>query len=217
MAVTSGTWSDNAIEAVSLAASVGTVVQNTDSTWSWSYPTARSQTVTITATDSDGFSTFVTFALNVLNAPPVVTADASSVAVDEGSQASMSGTWSDPVTLSASVGTVVQNGDGTWTWSITTTDGPDDSQTVTITATDSEGASSSVSFDLTVNNAPPAVARGFGERDRDRGQRGFRDRHVVRSGRRRCDSDRPPWAPSSGTPTAPGTGATRRPGQGRRS
>ena len=64
------------------------------------------------------------------------------VTVFEGDTALNSGTVFDPgddtVTLVASVGTVIDNLDGTWSWSYPTTDGPDDSQTVTITATGAE-------------------------------------------------------------------------------
>ena len=48
--------------------------------------------------------------------PPVVAADKSSVTVDEGKTATNTGTWSDPnsdaVALKASVGSVVENADG---------------------------------------------------------------------------------------------------------
>src|SRR5206468_1250552 len=87
---------------------------------------------------------------------------AASVTVSEGSLASMSGTWSDPgaddVTLTASVGTLVKDADGTWSWLDVPADGPDDSRTVAITATDSDGASTSASFTLDVNNVAPSVA-----------------------------------------------------------
>ncbi len=73
-----------------------------------------------------------------------MTVESVSVVVDEGQTAINSGNVfdpeSDPVTLTASVGTVVNNGDGTWIWSFSTTDGPDESQVVTITARDSRDA-----------------------------------------------------------------------------
>jgi len=88
-----------------------------------------------------------------------VGADYTVLAVDEGQTAVNAGRFSDPgidtVTLAASVGTIVDSGDGTWSWSLDTTDGPDESQTVTITATDSDGASSTATFDLAVNNVAP--------------------------------------------------------------
>lgn len=95
-----------------------------------------------------------------LNSPPSITADAASVTVDEGSTVINGGTVSDDggsVTLSASVGTVENNGDGTWSWSFDASDGPDDSQTVTVTAEDNNGETASVSFDLTVENVVPEL------------------------------------------------------------
>lgn len=99
--------------------------------------------------------------LGLLNEPPVVGVDQASVTVDEGQTAANTGSWSDSngdfVTVSASVGNVTTNTDGTWSWSFTTADGPSDSQTVTITAVDSEGASATTSFQLVVNNVAPVI------------------------------------------------------------
>ena len=94
------------------------------------------------------------------NTAPEVSANSTSVTVDEGQPASNTGRWSDadgdPVTLSANVGTIIENADGTWSWSFATTDGPYDSQTITITANDGQ-ATSSTTFDLIVNNVSPVV------------------------------------------------------------
>ena len=94
-------------------------------------------------------------------APPVLTTDNAAVPVNEGQTAGNTGTVTDAngdtVTLTASVGTVVNNGNGTWSWSFTTSDGPAQSQTVTITGDDGQGGVSSTSFDLTVNNVSPAI------------------------------------------------------------
>ena len=165
-AINSGTFFDPDSDTVTLSASVGIVVDNGDGTWGWSFATADgpddSQTVAITATDSDGAASTVSFDLTVDNVAPTVTADNSMVTVDEGQTAVNAGTFSDvgddTVSLSASIGTVTDNGGGTWGWSFAATDGPDDSQTVTITATDSDGALATTTFDLTVNNVAPSVA-----------------------------------------------------------
>jgi len=97
----------------------------------------------------------------VINGPPVISADNSSVTVDEGTLATNTGPWSDPngdlVTLTASVGDVTRNDDGTWSWSYQTADGPIQTQTVTITANDGNGGVASTTFELTVNNVPPVV------------------------------------------------------------
>ncbi len=176
-ATNSGTWGDPGDDVVTLAASVGTVTQNVDGTWNWSFDTndgpEDSRTVTITATDDDGAETQSSFDLTVVNVAPSLKVKPS-LSVDEGDTATTSGTWSDSgddtVTLSASVGSIVQNADGTFTWSFDTSDGPADSQTVTITATDSDGASSDVSFPITVNNVAPSVASDNSVIEVDEGQ-----------------------------------------------
>jgi uncharacterized delta-60 repeat protein len=165
-ATNSGSYADPGVDTVSLVASVGIIIDNSDGTWSWSYGTADgpddSVLVTITATDSDGESSSTSFQVNVENVAPMVAADNAAVTVDEGDTATNSGTYADPgvdvVSLVASVGIVIDNGDGTWSWSYGTADGPDDSVLVTITATDSDGESSSTSFQLTVDNVAPSVA-----------------------------------------------------------
>jgi subtilisin family serine protease len=98
------------------------------------------------------------------NLPPTLTVSHPSVSVDEGATATNSGTFSDPdgdaVTLSASVGAVVANGDGTWSWSFGTVDGPAQSATVTITGRDAGGREGTVSFALVVRNVIPSVNAG---------------------------------------------------------
>ncbi|MCA9067096.1 MAG: hypothetical protein KDA96_28745, partial [Planctomycetaceae bacterium] len=122
----------------------------------------QSQTVTIIATDAQGLTSTVAFTLVVNNQAPVISMDAVSVTVKEGTAAFMTGTISDAgmdtVTLAASIGTASDNGDGTWTWLFDTNDGPDDSQMVTITAVDSDGAIAQTSFELIVNNAGPVLS-----------------------------------------------------------
>jgi len=95
------------------------------------------------------------------NVAPVLASDNASVTVNEGQTAANTGTVTDAnhdtVTLTASVGTVVNNGNGTWSWSFATTDGPAQSQTVTITGDDGHGGVSSTSFSLVVNNVAPTI------------------------------------------------------------
>ena len=61
------------------------------------------------------------------------------------------------VTLQASVGDVVDNGDGTWSWSYNTQHGPEESQAVTLTATNGAGLESTVVFNLVISNVAPVV------------------------------------------------------------
>ncbi|MEZ4868830.1 MAG: Ig-like domain-containing protein [Caldilineaceae bacterium] len=98
------------------------------------------------------------------NQPPVVTADNASVTVQQGQTASNTGTVSDPdgnfVTLSASSGTVVDNGDGTWSWS--DTPGSVGSQTVTITADDGNSGTSETTFIVYVTSPAACAVVGWG-------------------------------------------------------
>jgi len=95
------------------------------------------------------------------NERPNVNTNTTSVEVNEGQTASLTGTYQDPdgnaVTLSSSIGAVIDNGGGNWTWNYLTTDGPDETQLVFVTATDSGGTKSQVAFNLKVNNLPPSV------------------------------------------------------------
>lgn len=96
------------------------------------------------------------------NERPYVNANGTLVDVDEGQNASVSGTSHDPdgdaVTFSASLGTVTPIGGGNWTWNYTTTDGPTESGFVYVTATDAGGRKDQAVFQLKVDNVPPAVA-----------------------------------------------------------
>jgi hypothetical protein len=96
-----------------------------------------------------------------INLSPTIAADNSEVTVNEGTEAQNNGTVSDPngdaVTLSASVGTVDNNSDGSWSWSYVTSDGPADSQTVTITADDGNGGTAQTTFELAVTNIEPTI------------------------------------------------------------
>ena len=100
-------------------------------------------------------------AVEKVNTPPALASDQASVTVNEGQTAANTGTVTDAendtVTLSASVGSVINNGNGTWSWHFLTSDGPTQSQTVTITGNDGQGGTSTTSFALVVNNVPPTI------------------------------------------------------------
>lgn len=95
------------------------------------------------------------------NSDPELTVSDGLVLVGEGATARNQGTAidpnGDPVTLSASVGTVVSTLGGTWSWSLETDDGPNESQTVTITADDGRRGTAGISFVLTVSNIAPTA------------------------------------------------------------
>jgi hypothetical protein len=123
-----------------------------------------SDSFTFKASDGSLDSNVATFSLTItaVNDDPTVARDNASVSVNESQTATNTGTFGDvdgdTVTLSASVGTVVEHLGGTWSWSFTTSDGPDDSQTVTISANDGNGGTASTTFSLTVNNVAPTVS-----------------------------------------------------------
>ncbi|MDF1552573.1 MAG: PKD domain-containing protein [Deferrisomatales bacterium] len=95
----------------------------------------------------------------------VLTVDAGTVTAAEGSTATNSGTVSGPegevIALSVSSGSIVNNMDGTWSWSLPVGDGPAESQTgITVTAETATGSITDVTFDLAVDNVAPTVDLG---------------------------------------------------------
>lgn len=92
------------------------------------------------------------------NERPVVDATLTSVSASEGAPLAMTGTYGDPdgnaVTLSASAGSVVDHGDGTWSWAGTAS-GP--AAPVYITATDTLGSMAQTAFLAAEDNLPPTV------------------------------------------------------------
>ena len=95
-----------------------------------------------------------TATVNITNLPPVLTRTNASVSGSVLSSLSNTGTWSDvvadTVTLGASLGSVVKNPDGTWAWSHTPTSALLN-QVVTITASDEDGGTSQVTFTANTN------------------------------------------------------------------
>ena len=106
----------------------------------------------------------VTITINGANDGPTITRAQSSVTVNEGQTANGSGSFadvdlSDRPTITASVGTLIQNASnsGAWAWSFNTNDGPVQSQTVTVTANDRHGGRAMTTFSLVVKNVAPTV------------------------------------------------------------
>ena len=153
-------------ETVLLSTSVGEVNDDGDGNWSWTWGTSDgpddSATVTITASYSGGGVIDGTFDLVVDNADPDLSVDMPTVVVTEGQTAANTGTFGDRgadlVTLSASLGDVVDLLDGTWSWSYAAVNGDPPSTQVDIIAEDEDGAMTTVSFQLEVQNLPPSLA-----------------------------------------------------------
>ncbi len=151
-----GTWSDaNSTDIVTLSASTGAIVKNANGTWNWSITASddiASTLVTVTADDGSGGIATTTFTYSAVNLPPVLTAASSAVTVNVLDTLTNTGTWSDvavdTVTLSASIGSVVKNANGTWSWSMPATSAINN-QTVIITGTDEDGGSSTTTFSIT--------------------------------------------------------------------
>ncbi|MBX2999576.1 MAG: tandem-95 repeat protein [Caldilineaceae bacterium] len=101
----------------------------------------------------------VSITINPVNDAPTLQTPRSALEVNEGETATVDGIFDDmdgdAITLTASVGNVIGNADGSWTWSFVTSDGPGESQPITISADDGNGGSAEVSFGLTVLNLNP--------------------------------------------------------------
>jgi FtsP/CotA-like multicopper oxidase with cupredoxin domain len=165
-----GTFVDTDGEAVTLSASIGTVVDNGDGTWTWTYTTlgGDSQYVFITATDAGGRQDQAIFELEV-NSPPVVTVDNASG--NEGGNIPIHATAVDPdgdpvtTTWSFAPGVGVDAGatcaiaaPNSLDTTINCTD--DGTFTITLTASDGINAPVAVNATLTVANVPPTVMIG---------------------------------------------------------
>ncbi len=104
----------------------------------------------------------VTVLVGSVNTEPEVGADSSAIMTDEGTAATNTGTSSDPdgdtVILSADIGSLTDNNDGTWSWSNPAPDGPAGPYDVTITADDGNSGTATTTFAVTVENVAPTVA-----------------------------------------------------------
>jgi len=157
----SGTWSDpDAGNVVTLTTSVGTIVKNANGTWDWSIVTTDNlptTTVTVTAVDGVRGRSSTTFTYIANNVAPVLTRALATVSGAILSTITNTGTYADvsadTVTLSVDVGTIINNNNGTWSWSIIPTAAVSN-QTVTVTASDEDGGTSTVTFLL---NAVAAI------------------------------------------------------------
>jgi len=119
-------------------------------------------TVEVQARDAAGaVSPVNSQALTVANVAPVLTRLNASLTGGVGTLFTNTGTYADvpadTVTLSADIGTIVNNGNGTWSWSHTPATAVTN-QVITITGTDEDGGSSIVTFTLTARDiTPPTI------------------------------------------------------------
>ncbi|MEZ6119853.1 MAG: Ig-like domain-containing protein [Pirellulaceae bacterium] len=121
---------------------------------------------TYSVTDANGFSGTAAVYVTVLpvNDAPTIQISTTDATKSEGQQATATGLFGDIdpgelFELSASIGDIQDNGDGTWSWFYTPTDGPDETQTVVIGVTDGD-VLSTTEFPLVVNNVPVAFEAG---------------------------------------------------------
>ena len=135
----------------------------TGQTPSVTFPNSGVFTVRLRVTDGLSGEGIASTEVTVNNVAPTLTTFTPSVSVNEGSTANNSGSVTDPgndiSSITASIGSVINNGDGTWSWTYVPTDGPE-SPTVTITATDADGATGTTTFTLVVNNVAPVGSLG---------------------------------------------------------
>lgn len=95
------------------------------------------------------------------NRAPTVSNSASDVSANEGDTLRTSGAFSDAdndplsITKASGAGTVIDNGDGTWSWSLATND--DTSGSVTVQASDEKGGAVSDTFAYSAANVEPVV------------------------------------------------------------
>lgn len=169
----SGPYFDPDGDAVTFTASVGTVVDHGDGTWSWSHIAddgPSTPTVHVTITDSEGNAGQVALHLDITNAPPTVDPLAD-ITIVEGQTVDVAATFSDPgidepYTATVDFGTddgpeaatVVMTSTAspqTGTVSASRTYGDDGTFTVTVVVTDKDGASDTETFDVDVSNVDP--------------------------------------------------------------
>ena len=173
MFTVNGTYKDTDGEAVTLAASIGSIVDNgVDGAgfghWTWTHTGVGGEGpfVYITATDTGGRQDIALFAINV-NGPPIVTVD--DAAGNEGAAIAISGTVTDPdgdpvthswsFTAGAGVdagATCAIGAPNALSTTITCTD--DGTYTITLTASDGVNPPVAVNGTLAVANVAPTVS-----------------------------------------------------------
>jgi autotransporter-associated beta strand protein/parallel beta-helix repeat protein len=151
-------WGDGSHDATGLTISGGSGNYTVNGSHQYAGEEGSPYHFSITVKDEGGSTATITGSATVVDQAPSITVDNASVNVPETTLTGNTGTFGDfddPVTLSASLGNVIDNHDGTWTWT------PSDevaNAPVTITATNSDGSHSSVTFTANVTDAAPILA-----------------------------------------------------------
>jgi len=158
---TSGAFTDVPADVITITSDDSRVIDNGDGTWSWSLASSdvTSGTVVVTATDDDGGTVTDTFGYSAANIPPTVSASAADANGFEGGTLATSGSFDyadvDTLEIESDDNLVVDNGNGTWSWSLGVAD--QTSGTVVVTATDDDGTTATDTFAYSAGNVSPAV------------------------------------------------------------
>lgn len=162
---TSGRFSDVATDPLTITkvSGPGTVAGNADGSWSWSYDGTDDLTgeVVVEANDGDGGTRRNSFTVTVRNVAPTVVGDGAVDATgSEGNTLATHGAFSDvpadTIAITANTTGLIDNGNGTWTWSRATTN--QTAGTVIVTATDDNGGVVTDTFDYEAIDVAPQVA-----------------------------------------------------------
>ncbi len=163
--IASGSFQDVAADniTVSQTSGPGTVTDLGSGKWTYTLTTTDqiTATVEVTATDKDGASTSDEFTVTAINVAPAVGTAPANSSGSEGGTLTTSGSFTDvpadPITLTKTGdGTLVDNRDGTWSWSLATTD--DASGSVTVTADDGDGGKTTSTFTYAAGNVAPTIS-----------------------------------------------------------
>ncbi len=166
---TQGAFSDVPADILTITASSGgTLVDHRDGTWSWSRATANQTagTVIVTASDDDGGTVTDTFDYQAVDVAPQITVAAVDASGVEGDRLTAPGSFqdvaADPITITkgSGPGTVTDNGDGTWSFGLTTVDQLVGTVEVIATA---DGKQTRDSFTVEAANVAPAVGAASGD------------------------------------------------------
>lgn len=168
---TAGSFSDvdGNLSAVEISSGAGQLVAARDTAgkltgaWTWSLPTTDdvSGSAIVTARDAFGATATQTFTYAASNVAPSRVAAASSPSGNEGDTLHSGGRFADvsgdriAVNKVDGAGDLVDRGDGSWTWSLSTTN--ETSGTVVVEAADGDGGATRDTFTFTAVNVAPGV------------------------------------------------------------